>query len=258
MVVTDPNGSEHRFIIEGCVRRKLDAVHIVRVPEGTAVAFDSLVGKDITVHVDWERRMDHMITHTAQHLLSAVLDTRELNTLSWGMDAHPTFDAPYVELPRALTWAEAYEVEAECNARIREARKVWIDVTVQEEGVSDADRANELERESRNLPKDYSGVSENQATLTSRVSFVTATLTASTATHAAARNVPTSASSNSFMSFHLAHPPDRTSQTRNQRACGLLQVLERSATYLKPADGSASLRRLSVSPATTSPSDWSQ
>lgn len=166
MEVTDDNGETHKFAIEGCIRRKLDAVHIVRVPEGSAIAFDTLTGKQVTVSVDWDRRMDHMITHTAQHLLSAVLDTRELPTLSWGMDAHPTFDAPYVELPRALTWAEVAEVEAECNARIREARKVWIDVTVQEAEVSDPARANELERESRNLPKDYSGVSGQLAVLT--------------------------------------------------------------------------------------------
>lgn len=160
--VTDANGDKHEFAIEGCIRRKLDAVHIVRVPEGSAVAFDALVGQDVTVSVDWERRMDHMITHTAQHLLSAVLDTKELPTLSWGMDAHSTIDAPYIELPRALTWKEAEEAEAECNRRIREARKVWIDVNVQQDGVvSDPERASELERESRSLPKDYSGVSRS-------------------------------------------------------------------------------------------------
>lgn len=161
MTLTDANGTPHTFAIEGCVRRKLDAVHLVRVPDVSPIAFDTIVGQEATVEVDWDRRTDHMITHTAQHLLSAVLDARGLPTLSWGMGAHPTTEAPYVELSRGLTWAEAAEVEKECNDFIKQNRKVWIDVTVQMDhtAVSDPERASELERESRGIPKDYAGVS---------------------------------------------------------------------------------------------------
>lgn len=155
----DANGDGHTFTIEGCVRRGLDAVHLVRVPD-SAIDFSTLPSSSATVEVDWDRRQDHMITHTAQHLLSAVLDTRGLPTLSWAMSAYPTTEAPYVELSRGLTWQEAQEVEQECNAYIRENRRVWIDVTIQsDEGVTDVERRNELERENRVIPKDYTGVS---------------------------------------------------------------------------------------------------
>jgi Ser-tRNA(Ala) deacylase AlaX len=105
-----------------------------------------------------------MSIHTAQHLLSAVLDVFDLNTLSWGMPAYPSLDPPYIELPRALTWEEAQAAEARCNELIKEDRKVWIDVTVQGEtrlqvdSVKDAEGI-DVERESRGIPKDYTGVS---------------------------------------------------------------------------------------------------
>jgi alanyl-tRNA synthetase/misacylated tRNA(Ala) deacylase len=158
LYVTDANETL-ALPIEGCIRRKLDAVHMVRVPLGSNVDLAALPGTDVRVEAHWERRLDHMTIHTAQHLLSAVLDTRELPTLSWGMPAWPSTEAPYVELPRGLTWAEAAEVEDECNRRIREARKVWIDFSVQDHGETDPQRASELDRENRGIPKDYTGVS---------------------------------------------------------------------------------------------------
>ncbi|CAK9787326.1 ThrRS/AlaRS common domain-containing protein [Cutaneotrichosporon oleaginosum] len=152
-------GETHALVIEGCVRRKLDAVHMVRVPPGTRVDPTALPGTDVRVEAHWERRMDHMTIHTAQHLLSAVLDARELPTLSWGMPAWPATDAPYVELPRGLTWAEAADVEDECNRRIREARRVWIDFSMQggASGASGAGGGESDDRENRGIPKDYTG-----------------------------------------------------------------------------------------------------
>lgn len=96
-----------------------------------------------------------MSLHTAQHLLSAVLDTKSLPTISWSMTEHPSLETPYVELPRALTWAEAQEVEDTCNRLIAEARRVWIDVSIQIDGGETGDG----DRESRGIPKDYAGVS---------------------------------------------------------------------------------------------------
>ncbi|TXT05025.1 hypothetical protein VHUM_03845 [Vanrija humicola] len=157
--VRDANGSEHAFAVEACVRRGLDAVHRVRVPEGSSVDFATLEGADAVAEVHWDRRRDHMVTHTAQHLLSAVLDAKGLPTLSWGMGQFPSIDAPYVELPRGLTWAEAQAAEEECNAHIREGLKVWIDVTMQGDNgeVRDDERAGDVEREFRGIPKDYTG-----------------------------------------------------------------------------------------------------
>lgn len=154
LTVADANGGAHAFAVEGVVRRGLEAVHVVRVPPSSAVDLSSIAGQDATVTVDWERRTDHMATHTGQHLLSAVLDRRGLNTLSWGMPAHPSTEAPYVELPRGLTWAEAQEVEDECNALIAGDARVWIDFSVQGSAATE-----EEERENRGIPKDYSGVS---------------------------------------------------------------------------------------------------
>lgn len=57
-----------------------------------------------------------MTQHTAQHLLSALLDTHfSLPTLSWALPAHPSTDPCYVELPRGLSKEEIEEVEGMCN-----------------------------------------------------------------------------------------------------------------------------------------------
>lgn len=179
---SDPNGGTRSFRVEMCIRKKLESIHLVRV-SAEDEAYLETVGKavaegekvTIEVETDWERRVDQvnlifsslntavevrlmcqMTLHTAQHLLSAVLDTRSLPTLSWAMHAHPSLEPPYVELSRQLTWKEAEEVEVECNRLIGEAKRIWIEVSVQgdENGVD-----GDAERESRGLPKDYAGVS---------------------------------------------------------------------------------------------------
>ncbi|WVQ94238.1 hypothetical protein IAU59_001316 [Kwoniella sp. CBS 9459] len=152
----NPNGEiETTLVIEGCLRQKLDSVHLVRVPPG--VTFQWEEGKEVEVVVDWERRMDHMTIHTSQHLLSAILDTLSLPTLSWSMHPHPSLECPYVELPRSLTAQEAEDVEKRCNELIFGGRKVWVDVSVQGELGGAADGETPEEREGRTIPKDYDG-----------------------------------------------------------------------------------------------------
>ena len=109
-----------------------------------------------------------MSIHTAQHLLSAVLDTfaEGLPTLSWSMPAHPSLALPYVELPRALTWAEVAEVEKKCNDYIQENPKVWVDVDVQAEDYVKVTAAGV--RENRGIPSDYTDVSDPQFLLNVR------------------------------------------------------------------------------------------
>lgn len=99
-----------------------------------------------------------MTIHTSQHLLSAVLDTfaEGLPTLSWSLPAFPSLEAPYVELPRALTWAEAEEVEKKCNDLIQENLKIWVDVDRQEEGFVKMTATGV--RENRGIPQDYNEV----------------------------------------------------------------------------------------------------
>jgi hypothetical protein len=57
-----------------------------------------------------------MTQHTAQHLLSAILDNHyQLPTLSWALPAHPSTEPCYVELPRGLSQTEIDHVESLCN-----------------------------------------------------------------------------------------------------------------------------------------------
>jgi alanyl-tRNA synthetase/misacylated tRNA(Ala) deacylase len=46
--------------VEGCLRRKLDSVHLVRVDKQDEEFVQSLAGREVTVKVDWKRRMDHV------------------------------------------------------------------------------------------------------------------------------------------------------------------------------------------------------
>jgi hypothetical protein len=46
--------------VEGCLRKKLDSVHLVRVPAEMEGVLESAVGNEVEVEVDWERRMDHV------------------------------------------------------------------------------------------------------------------------------------------------------------------------------------------------------
>jgi len=56
-----------------------------------------------------------------------------------------------------LTWAEAEEIERKCNEAIYEATKVWVDVTMQQEGFVKETAAGV--RENRGIPSDYKDVS---------------------------------------------------------------------------------------------------
>jgi Ser-tRNA(Ala) deacylase AlaX len=94
-----------------------------------------------------------MAIHTAQHLLSAVLDTYQLPTLSWSMTQYPSLDCPYIELTRGLTWKEVEEVEERCNQLIADDLSIWVETNIQDTKID-----GEGDRESRGIPKDYEGV----------------------------------------------------------------------------------------------------
>jgi Ser-tRNA(Ala) deacylase AlaX len=76
------------------------------------------VGDSVSVHVDWERRWDHAVQHSAQHLISA-LALREFGaeTLSWSFGA----EACVVEL---CTPIDAGRLEATANSAIRDGLEV--------------------------------------------------------------------------------------------------------------------------------------
>lgn len=96
-------------------------------------------GSEVLLKVDWERRLDHMQQHTGQHLLSAILDKRNLETLGWNMGAK--FN--YIELPRKLTIEEVQEVQKEVNEQIRKA----IDIRVE--------RPHHQDASDHHVPEDY-------------------------------------------------------------------------------------------------------
>lgn len=53
----DPNGGiESTWTVEGCLRRKLTAVHLVRLKEGEALS----TGSEVELRIDWDRRADHV------------------------------------------------------------------------------------------------------------------------------------------------------------------------------------------------------
>jgi alanyl-tRNA synthetase len=89
--------------------------HLVeRLPAGDAVRGS----------IDWERRFDHMQQHSGQHLLSAAF-VRLLNapTISFHLGtevSHIDLDTP------ALSWEDAFRVEADVNRVIGENRPVEI------------------------------------------------------------------------------------------------------------------------------------
>jgi hypothetical protein len=53
----DPNGGiQKTYVVEGCLRRKLTAVHLVRLGEGE----DLMSGGAVELTIDWDRRADHV------------------------------------------------------------------------------------------------------------------------------------------------------------------------------------------------------
>ncbi|GBL47806.1 hypothetical protein ACI3L0_002011 [Candidozyma auris] len=90
------------------LRQGLTAVHVTKdkVEPGTLVKSD----------VDWDRRFDIMQQHTGQHLVSAVFDTFNLETLSWSMG--DTIN--YIELPQRVDEAKLAEASKIINEKIVE------------------------------------------------------------------------------------------------------------------------------------------
>jgi misacylated tRNA(Ala) deacylase len=117
--IVDSVGNKH--FVEFIKRDKLRAVHLIEEPLE--------VGTSVTLKLDWKRRLDHMQQHTGQHLLSAVLDKYDLNTLSWSMGDMVN----YIEIPRALSEEDVSKISDEVNEKIQEA----IQITVETPGNDD-------------------------------------------------------------------------------------------------------------------------
>jgi misacylated tRNA(Ala) deacylase len=102
-----------------------------------------------------------MSLHTAQHLLSAVLETElQLPTLSWSLTTAPV--PCYVELPRALTLEEIAAIQSKANALARAGRAVHVEVSEFEretyEDVPVVEVGNGKSRAAgKGVPQDYTG-----------------------------------------------------------------------------------------------------
>ncbi|KAK9900852.1 ThrRS/AlaRS common domain-containing protein, partial [Cystobasidium minutum MCA 4210] len=106
------------------VRKNLNAVHFCTAPIEP--------GTRVLVKVDWERRQDLCTQHTAQHLLSAVLEHHfKLPTLGWALSGFPNLS--YVELPRCPTSEELEHTERICNALIVEGRRVRVELQLSQD-----------------------------------------------------------------------------------------------------------------------------
>lgn len=103
------------------LRDQLTAVHITLEPIEP--------GTEVTVSVDWARRLDFMQQHTGQHLLSAVFDTYGLETLSWSMGD----PISYVEFGSKVPEDVVVEAGEKINALIFEALPISV-VTPDEHG----------------------------------------------------------------------------------------------------------------------------
>lgn len=61
--ILNPNGEKDAslgFMVEGCLRKKLEFIHLVRVPEEQQGLIEGLEGKEVVLDVDWERRIDQV------------------------------------------------------------------------------------------------------------------------------------------------------------------------------------------------------
>ncbi|KEG11613.1 alanyl-tRNA synthetase [Trypanosoma grayi] len=123
------------------------------------------VGEEVLVRVDWARRLDHMQHHSAQHLLSAVLENPAyggLPTMSWSL-THPYC---YIVLPTGTKIAADVmaRIEEVCNDAITRAVPVRCDVYPSKEAYQqvlkeeqEKEVAGEKARASRAIPADVMG-----------------------------------------------------------------------------------------------------
>lgn len=158
-------------IVKEVARRNFDAVHFV------TKAFP--VGSQVLARVNMERRTDLMSMHTAQHLLSAVLERDyELDTLSWSLQKFP--EPCYIELPRVPTPEEIEKVQARCNEVIQEKRRlrVRMELVSEETGVTLNEKAPEDYRDGERAPVQRTviidGIDENPFVFSFPISSVSA------------------------------------------------------------------------------------
>ena len=104
--------------------RKIDGkiVHIMDAP----------MDPDTAVHgeIDWERRLDHMVMHTAEHMVSGLIHR------NFGYDNvgfHMGEDAVIIDFDGPMDWNACMEIEAQANALVRRNLPVQAEIPSEEE-----------------------------------------------------------------------------------------------------------------------------
>jgi len=94
-------------------------------------------GTEVEVVVNWEKRLDHMQQHSAQHLISAVARERwNANTISWALRDYPDFCE--IELDKSDLSQDAIEdIERHSNEIIREALPMNVHIFHDDASVAD-------------------------------------------------------------------------------------------------------------------------
>lgn len=95
-----------KVLVSKVLRDGITALHITPSPIEP--------GTDVSLELDWNRRIDHMQQHTGQHLLSAVLDSFNIETLSWSLGEKIN----YIELPCKVSDEIVTEVSQKVNEYI--------------------------------------------------------------------------------------------------------------------------------------------
>ncbi|CAO2657475.1 Nn.00g036010.m01.CDS01 [Neocucurbitaria sp. VM-36] len=110
----DKNGS---IPITSIQRHGLRCIHFSPTPLSP--------GTPVRQTVEFTRRWDHMQQHTGQHLLSAIMDSMNLETLGWSMGAAGEMN--YVELPRKPSDEEIRVIQGKCNEAISENMGITVE-----------------------------------------------------------------------------------------------------------------------------------
>ena len=97
---------------------------VQRGAEGVVHTTDGPVCGEVQAQVDPARRLDHMVQHTGQHLLTAVV-LRDLGAPTTSFHLGPQSCDIELDIP-ALSPDQLDAIEAACNALIREARPVGV------------------------------------------------------------------------------------------------------------------------------------
>ncbi|CAD2215197.1 Threonyl and Alanyl tRNA synthetase second additional domain containing protein, putative [Angomonas deanei] len=162
--------------------KKIEITNVQRVKDQCILYSTEFVAPGTTVKqfINVERRTDHMQHHSAQHLLSRVVENKEflnLKTVSWSL-THPYCfivvdigdiladpNSPYLESinvkEKKIATSMVEKIENECNRLI--AQHVEVETTIVSDGMKPEDNAPEEQEEgedkirSRGIPDDVDG-----------------------------------------------------------------------------------------------------